>query len=234
MYGGLVFGFFLMLSAIIAFFGITLGGPKTKYNMHWAPRYACRSILFFSGLRYKLFNYNRIDESAQYIFIANHVNSVDIVFVRSVINNYLKILGKAELLKMPFMSIFAKHLAVTVDRKDKTSRKESFGKMNQQLQETGASLLIYPEGTRNKTEDILQPFKKGAFNVAIENGLPIACLTLVGLEEVMPKGKNLLYPGLVNCYVDVFDTAGLDSEDAEELMHTVRTKMLSYLEAGQS
>jgi len=225
---------FSSMAAVVSFFAIQFGSDKAKYKAHWSPRIACKNILRFSGMRYNLHNENIVDKNGQYIFVANHVNMVDILFVRAIINNYLKILGKKELLKMPIMKIFAKHFAITVDRSNKEARKQSMDDMNQQLQATKASLLIYPEGTRNRTKDILQAFKKGAFITAIQNKIPIACITIVGLEKIMPKNKMRVYPGKVDAYLDVFETENLTMDNVDELSNQVRNKMLSYLNPTNS
>jgi len=233
LWSGLMYFIWAGLAAVASFFALQFGNEKSIYKAHWYPRYGCKTILFFSGMRYSLHNYKSIDEDAQYIFISNHVNMVDILFVRSIINNYLKILGKVELLKMPIMKLFAKHFAITVDRSNKKARKQSMADMNNQLQETNVSLLIYPEGTRNKTGDILQPFKKGAFIAAIENKIPIACITNVGLEKIMPKNKMRVYPGKIEAYIDVFETAQYTLEQVDELADLVRNRMLRYLTMEQ-
>lgn len=229
LWSGFTYFVFGGIAALVSFFAIQFGSDKAKYNAHWSPRTACKAILFCSGMRYNLQGENKVDKNGQYIFVANHVNMIDIVFVRSIINNYLKILGKTELLKMPIMKLFAKHFAITVDRSNKEARKQSMDDMNQQLQATKASLLIYPEGTRNKTAEILQPFKKGAFITAIQNKISIACITIVGLEKIMPKNKLRVYPGKVEAYIDVFETDDYTMDDVDTLSNLVREKMLSYL-----
>lgn len=227
-YTYLVFGVAAILSAIAAFVMITFSRDELKRKAHKVPLYASRSILWLTAMRFKLFG-QPLNKDGQYIYVANHVNDIDVLFVRSIINTHLKVLVKKEILKIPMLGYLAKHTAILVNRSDKKDRKKGMVEMKKQLQNTGASLLIYPEGTRNKTKEWLLPFKNGAFIAAIENQLPIACITLEGIRKRMHPTKWMSFPGSLNAYVDIFETKGLNMGDLEKLKDEVRAKMLFYL-----
>jgi len=206
-----------------------LGNDALKRKAHWIPKYACSIILFFSGMRTRLKG-EPLNANAQYIYVANHVNTIDIVYVRSIINTYLKILAKKELKKIPFMAFLARNMGIPIDRSSKADKQKGLQKMYDYLKNSAASILIYPEGKRNRTNELLLPFKNGAFITAIENQIPIACITLKGIRKRMNQVKQTMYPGYVDAYVDIFETKGLNLADMETLKAKIRAKMLGYLE----
>jgi len=204
------------------------GNDALKRKAHELPRYGCQCILFFSGMRFRLVG-DKLNPDGQYIYVANHVNTVDIVYVRSIINTYLKILAKKELNRIPFLAFLARNMGIPIDRSNKADRQRGLRKMYEHLKNSGASILIYPEGKRNRTKEWLMPFKNGAFITAIENQLPIACITLQGIRKRMNQVKQTMYPGKITAYVDIFETKGLSLDDMEALKEKIRQKMLDYL-----
>jgi len=228
-----VFGLVSILASLVAFVVITFSTDKLKRRAHNLPLHGSRLILCLSGMRYKRFG-ESLDKNGQYIYVANHVNNIDVLYVRCIINTYLKVLAKKEIQKIPMLSYLAKHMAILINRGDKTDRRKGIDEMNKQLKNSGASVLIYPEGTRNKTNKPLLPFKNGAFITAIENQLPIACITLKGIRKRMHPTKWLSFPGSLNAYVDIFETKGLSLSDLDKLKNDVRDKMLFYLSGQQT
>jgi 1-acyl-sn-glycerol-3-phosphate acyltransferase len=64
----------------------------------------------------------------------------------------------------------------------------------------GISIVVAPEGTRNDTDKKLLPFQKGAFRIAVETGIPIMPMAVIGADEIMKKGSILLKPGKIKVY----------------------------------
>jgi len=218
----------LAIVGIVSILFFIFGNDALKRKAHELPRYGCKAILFFSGMRMRLAG-NKLNPDAQYIYVANHVNTMDIVYVRSIINTYLKILAKKELNRIPFLAFMARNMGIPIDRSNKADRQKGLRKMYEHLKNSGASILIYPEGKRNRSKEWLLPFKNGAFITAIENQLPIACITLKDIRKRMNQVKQTMYPGKITAYVDIFETKGLSLDDMEVLKQNIRAKMLSYL-----
>jgi 1-acyl-sn-glycerol-3-phosphate acyltransferase len=97
-----------------------------------------------------------------------------------------KTIAKVELSRIPLFGMIYKRGSVLVDRKSEQSRKKSYLEMKQVL-EQGLHMCIYPEGTRNKTNDPLKSFKDGAFRLAIETGTPIIPAVIIGTKEMLPS-----------------------------------------------
>lgn len=141
-----------------------------------------------------------------------------------------KYLAKKELTRVPIFGLIVKKLCVLVDRGNAESRRKSIQYLQKTLK-AGYSIFLYPEGTRNKTNDLLQPFQKGAFKLAIQTGTPIAVQTIVGIERISGKGELNLLPGMVEViWSKPIETVGMELKEVGVLMEEVRGLMLGNLE----
>ena len=110
-------------------------------------------------------------------------------------------MAKKELLKIPIFGWWiAPAAAVIVDRTSGESRRKSMLKLKEVL-EYGISILLFAEGTQNRTNELLQPFKDGAFRIAIDTQKPILPIVIVGGGKRMPPGTIHLSPGLIKIFV---------------------------------
>jgi len=147
----------------------------------------------------------------------------------------MKFLSKAEAPKMPFVGPLIKNLSVLVDRKSSTSRSNTFEKMALELEKV-SSIFLYPEGTRNRTKDLIKPFYDGAFRLAIEHQIPIVVNTLVGTKKINSPNKLLTFlPGKITSYwEEPILTKGLTKEDIPLLKEKVKSIMLNRLANSKS
>ena len=125
----------------------------------------------------------------QYIVASNHNSFMDVPLTTPFIPGPNKTIAKAELAKIPLFGIIYKRGSILVDRKSERSRKESFSKMKAVLQ-MGMHMCIYPEGTRNKTNEPLKSFHDGAFKLAIDTGKPIIPTLLFNTKKVLPGSSK--------------------------------------------
>jgi 1-acyl-sn-glycerol-3-phosphate acyltransferase len=130
------------------------------------------------------------------VFVANHVSNVDPLAVVPVIPKRVALLAKSELFRIPILAT-AMRLAsfVPVDRHDPEAAAASVGKALENLR-CGVSFLVYPEGTRSP-DGRLRPFKKGSFVLAIQAGVPVVPISIIGTQKVMRKGERFMRPGEV-------------------------------------
>jgi len=121
-------------------------------------------------------------------------------------------------LKIPVFGWIAQHAAVIVDRSSGESRKKSMAKLRKILEDEGLSILIFAEGTQNRTKEVLQPFKDGAFRIAIDTQEPILPMVVVGAGPLMPPGTLRIKPGKVKVVVaPEISTTGLTYADLPKL-----------------
>lgn len=123
-----------------------------------------------------------------------------------------------------------RRVVVLIDRKNKESRARSVEELKIELSR-GQSILIFPEGTMNKTEADLADFYDGAFRLAIETQTDIAPMVILNARKLLPRANPLnVKPGLITCVFDEpVEVAGLEAEDLEALKAKVRKRMVDLM-----
>lgn len=123
-----------------------------------------------------------------YIVVCNHNSLMDVPISSPAIPGGNKTIAKTEFTKVPLFGLLYTTGSVLVDRKSEKSRKESFNKMKEVLN-MGLHMCIYPEGTRNKTNEPLKSFHDGAFKLAVESGKAILPAVIFHTKKILPAGK---------------------------------------------
>jgi 1-acyl-sn-glycerol-3-phosphate acyltransferase len=134
-------------------------------------------------------------KNENYIVLCNHNSMMDVPITSPGIPGANKTIAKIELSKIPLFGIIYKRGSVLIDRKNENSRKDSFNKMRSVLNQ-GMHMCIYPEGTRNKTNDPLKAFHDGAFKLSFETGKSIIPAIICGTKKMLPSDKTFFFwPG---------------------------------------
>jgi 1-acyl-sn-glycerol-3-phosphate acyltransferase len=182
-------------------------------------------------IRYDLIGRDKIVRGKAYIFVSNHTSFLDIPGITMMIPREYRPLAKKELLKIPVFGVIARGASVIVDRSSGESRKKSIDKLKRTLAE-GISLLIFAEGTQNRTKETLQPFKDGAFRIAIDTEQPILPLVVLGAGPLFPPSSLTMKPGKIRIYVcDEIPTLG--RENLQELKQETFNAMKAMIEKHQ-
>jgi 1-acyl-sn-glycerol-3-phosphate acyltransferase len=136
--------------------------------------------------------------------------------------------------RIPIFGVIYKAGSVLVDRKNEASRRESFNDMAKML-EKGLHLCLYPEGTRNKTTQPMQPFHKGAFKTAIDAQKPIMPAVIFNTRGILPgRPKFWAWPNRIHFhFLAPVETVGMQAADVEQLKEHVRLQMEQYFVANQ-
>ncbi len=215
--------------AIILIKGSEGGRIGSKFSRAWA--YFLFGVFL---IKVKVHNREFLDPSKPYIFVCNHNSQLDIPVITIATQHFFKFLAKEELTKIPLLGYIIKNLHLTVDRKSSRGRAESMAKMKQAL-EAGVSVVIFPEGTRNRTDQPLKSFHDGAFQLALKSGTPIAMLSINNSGKLLPAGEILQFsPGTINCYWgQPIDPAGYQPDHVEAMKRAVRNSMIRYLSNNQ-
>ena len=177
---------------------------------------------------------NKFEKGKNYVVVCNHNSFADVPVSSPWIPGPNKTLAKVEMARIPLFGVIYKAGSVLVNRKDEGSRRESFNQMQQML-DKGMHLCLYPEGTRNKTAQPLQPFYDGAFTTAIRAQKPIMPSLIFNTREILPdKPKFWAWPNKVHFhFLDPVPTAGLELKDAGRIKTEVRTLMEAYYVANK-
>ncbi len=156
------------------------------------------SMLTF--IRYRFEGQENFDRTRSYIFVSNHTSFLDLPGLCLLIRGEFRPLAKKELLKIPLFGWIARGATVIVDRSSGESKKRSIERLKSTLAH-GISILLFAEGTQNRTKEILQPFKDGAFRIAIDTQQPILPMVIIGAGPLMPPGTVNMKPGLITIKV---------------------------------
>lgn len=164
-----------------------------------------------------------------YVVVANHNALVDILVSTPSVPGASKTLAKAELARIPIFGLVYRSGSILVDRKDPHSRRKSLLDMKAVLDQ-GMHLVLYPEGTRNKTTEPLAPFFDGAFSMAISAQKPIIPALLFHTRGILPPGKVFFArPHAIPIhFLEPIPTAGLTKADVPALKEKVFGIMKAY------
>ena len=131
-----------------------------------------------------------IDPKTSYVFVANHQGAYDIFSIYGYLNHQFRWMMKKALEKIPLVGYSCKVSGhIMVDNSTPASTRETLEKAEKQLQ-GGMSLVVFPEGARTWNGK-MRPFKRGAYRLAVEFGLPVVPITINGAFDIMPSFKKI-------------------------------------------
>lgn len=181
------------------------------------------------GMRYKIKGLENIDKEQTYVVVVNHVNAADMMATAYGQRVPAKPLVKRELTLIPGLGQLFSLMCLPVDRSSKEARHASKVRMLSELKQ-GISVLIFPEGTRNRTKNPLIPFFDGAFELAIDAQVPILPVVLSNIRHINKVDTLLVQPGTMEItHLPPVNTKGMLPEQLEALKQTVYSKMESFL-----
>lgn len=166
---------------------------KNSAIPHKIARLWGQSILLASGIKVAAQGLANINPEASYIYMPNHMSNFDIPVLMDALPGQVRWLAKAELFKIPLFGYAMQRAGcISIDR---SNRQSAFAGLNQaaKIIKQGVSVLIFPEGTRSQN-NVIMPFKKGGFVLAIETQVPIVPVTIHGTGAIMPKKQIRIQP----------------------------------------
>ncbi len=225
------FTFILLMFVAFAYHVIvmTLTRGKGIELMYKCYRPWARTWALLNGVRLDIRGYENFNKNKSHIFVSNHGSTADIIIVASSMISRYRPLGKKETTEIPVMGYMFARALVLVDRSNPESRSKSMERMRELIRQN-ISVLIAPEGTRNRTEQPLQPFKEGAFRLAIEFQLPVVPMVLLHTRKLYPNNSWLMNHSNLGChFLKPIPTDGLTEENVTELKDKVFRLMEDYV-----
>lgn len=193
-----------------------------------APRRWSKGLLRAAGVDIVKHVHTDVTKEQSFVYIANHVSWFDIPALVETLPIF-GFVAKRELEKIPLFGAAAR--AAGVIYIDRENRKAAFGAYDDAARRIrdGASVVVYPEGTRGATYS-LRTFKKGPFVLAIQAGVPVVPVVVYGTIAVNPRGSFRAHPATVHVHLlEPVPTTGLTYADRDILAERVRSRMADVM-----
>lgn len=164
------------------------------------------------------------------VYVLNHQDVLDVFIYPGMMPANIAILGKSSLRFIPVFGLtFWLAGNIFINRSNKEKAWETMRQVTQTIHQRGCSMYMFPEGTRSKGRGLL-PFKKGAFSLAIEAGLPIVPIVFSSTHKNIDL--NRWHAGsVIGEYLEPISTQGLTTGDVAELMALTRQRMQTAIDA---
>lgn len=195
----------------------TLGFTKRLWLL---PMLWARINTWVTPVKVKVAGREHIQPRQSYVVVANHLSHFDILAVYGWLGIDFRWVMKQELRKVPALGYACMKLGhVYIDRSNPEAAKRSIDNAKYQLKD-GTSIFFFPEGTRSVSGEML-PFKKGAFHLARELGLPVLPISINGTHEILPASSMNLSPGTAELKIHAPIIVN-DDTDTDQLMQQAR------------
>jgi len=183
---------------------------------HWVYPWAlfgARNWLRLSGVRVRVRGLEHLDPRQAYVFVANHRSFLDTATLFYHLRRRIGIIAKKELLKVPILGYGMSYVNIlAIDRSNRHRALETMRAATDRLRR-GISFGVFAEGTRARPGRLL-PFKRGAFYMAVEAGVPVVPVAMKRTDELMGKGTGVARPGTIEMVVlPPVETAGLSTDE---------------------
>ena len=189
----------------------------------WAL-FGARKWLLLSGVRVKVKGLELLDPKQTYVFVSNHRSYLDTAAMFIYTGRRIGLLAKKELLKVPVLGVGMGFVNVmAIDRTNRESAIRTTEAAARRIK-SGVSFAVFVEGTRARPGELL-PFKKGAFYMARQAGVPVVPVAIKNSDVLMGKGTSEARSGEIEMvFMKPIDTVGLTSDDdIDRLTTTVRS-----------
>ena len=221
----------ILNTLILALLIIAISPFDRKGNLvHYIGKFWSLLNLYLSGTRLKIKGKEKIEKGRTYIVMSNHQSLVDVWALIGKLPLQLRWTIKSEVKKMPVFGYALERMGhIYVGRKKRKDVALTLEVPVQKIRD-GASVVIFPEGTRGR-DGRLQKFHKGGAIIAIQSGAAILPITINGSRFVLPKDTLALMPGKIEVIVgDSIDPGMFDEDRKDELMAVVKSAIEQNLD----
>src|SRR5260370_2509375 len=176
---------------------LLIGGLTRRHDWiySWAD-WGARTWLRLSGVKLKVTGQEHLDPNQTYVFVANHWSYLDAAPLFCGTGRRMGLVAKMELLKAPILGFGMGFVnVIAIDRSNRERAVETLKRATELLR-SGVSFGVCPEGTRARPGEML-PFKKGAFHMAVQAGVPVVPMAFKNSDNLMPRGRAEAWPGTI-------------------------------------
>lgn len=223
-----------LVAAVVTFYW----GPQVLFQawrgrkgLDWyihVTRSWARAIMWGSGCRVVVHGMENARPGRPQVIVSNHVSWFDVFAIASVVEGNYHFVAKKELESIPlFGPAWQAAGHISIDRSNRERAIASLAEAGEKIRRESSSVIIFPEGTRSRSGR-LQPFKKGAFQLARSSNVAVVPTVVTGSREVMPSGAWTVRPNTIHVHFLPPIPAG-SAAGTEELMEEVYDVMLRKL-----
>jgi len=190
--------------------------------------------LALTGIKVRIEHAERIPHERAAVYCSNHQSNVDPPVLFAALHRRMHILYKHEIDRIPVLArAFRMGGFIPIDRSRREAAMRGIEAAARSIRD-GNSFLIFPEGTRSRTDELL-PFKKGGFVMAIKAQAPMVPVSIQGGRDAMRRGSWIIRPVTITIRVaPPVPTAGLELGDRDELIARVRHEIELLLREERS
>jgi 1-acyl-sn-glycerol-3-phosphate acyltransferase len=223
--------FFFFLSIIVLI--ITYPFDKSRRWVHECSRWICRLLFDLPlGVKRTIDGLENVDKNKSYVMVLNHNSGIDIFAAYKIPLNF-RWVSKREVFRVPFMGpLLTIHGDIPIERGNPSKAMAKVLSLGKLWLGRGASVAIFPEGTRSKTGEINR-FKLGAFNLAKEAEVEILPVVMTGTNKMFRKGWLMNWTNHVAIRVlkpiSVEQVAATDVKDMAQQVHDTMVEALAEL-----
>ncbi len=222
--------FWLFLTSTVGTFYSLMRWGNLNIGRDFA-RFFSWGVLKVLGLHVEVEGREYLEACQPCIYVANHQSNLDIATFGVLYPRKTVVIGKKEVSWIPFFGLFYVAAGnVLIDRNKTSKAVAGLSQAVEAIQKKGVSIWIFPEGTRNLSGHGLLPFKRGAFHMAIQAGIPIVPIVSEPLSPFVNWKKKISRGGVFRIRVlPPIETKGMNKSDVEQLADHVRTRMSEAL-----
>ncbi|MDE6332147.1 MAG: 1-acyl-sn-glycerol-3-phosphate acyltransferase, partial [Muribaculaceae bacterium] len=190
--------------------------------------YWARCWCWLAFIRVSVRGRENIKDKQSYVFVANHQSAYDIFSIYGFLGHQFRWMMKKSLERIPLVG-YACRVAghIYVDKHSPAAVRQTMETAEKRLSH-GMSVVVFPEGSRTKDGHI-HAFRRGAYMLAMEFGLPVVPVTVDGAFDVLPPDAMLMRPGRITLTIHPPIEAGKDGHDLARLMEQSRDAIISAL-----
>lgn len=157
------------------------------------------------------------------VLVANHESWFDVFALATYLPVDYRFVAKKELASIPLFGPSWKACGhISIDRSDRSSAIQSLDEARRRVRDEGGVVIMFPEGTRSRSERML-PFKKGAFVLALQLGVPVIPVGISGSRAVMAPGRWRIRPGTIRIRIgEPLPVEGLEDRGRDDLLRRAR------------